>query len=144
MVDAPESATNTVSEGEKAPPHTLVVNDKVPDDKVNLRFLMISGQRTDVFLEPNDTVQVVKRKIYAVWPREWASETPEAPENLRILHHGRFLEEPKTLAEYKIQPGQTTTVHLLVKPTPQTEDNSGEKPRQAAEEGGVCRCCTLL
>ncbi|TPX63150.1 hypothetical protein SpCBS45565_g06804 [Spizellomyces sp. 'palustris'] len=118
MVDAPESATNTVSEGEKAPPHTLVVNDKVPDDKVNLRFLMISGQRTDVFLEPNDTVQVVKRKIYAVWPRdvhrgfgvqshdsgcifrptEWASETPEAPENLRILHHGRFLEEPKTLA----------------------------------------------
>ncbi|KAI9101355.1 ubiquitin-related domain-containing protein [Phlyctochytrium arcticum] len=147
MVDSTGSATNTVSEAERLAPaaHTLVVNDKIPDDKVNLRFLMISGQKTDVLMEANDTIISVKRKIFSVWPKEWANETPEAAENLRVLHHGRFLEEPKTLAECKIGPGQTTTVHLLIKPTPQTDDHAaGDHPKAAAERSGLARCCTLL
>lgn len=67
MVDPAESATNTVADAEKGA--SVVVNDKVPADKVNLRFLLVSGKRTDLLFDANETVDGVKTKIFEAWPR---------------------------------------------------------------------------
>ncbi|KAJ3277468.1 Ubiquitin-like protein 3, partial [Borealophlyctis nickersoniae] len=119
-----ESATNTVNESIQpvAPGGpTVVINDKIPEDKVNLRLLLVSGKRTDVMVSPSDTVDAVRKRAFEIWPREWAEEAPEAPANLRILYHGRILDNATTIEANKIPAGQTTVVHALIKAGVQLE-----------------------
>ncbi|KAJ3070085.1 hypothetical protein HK102_006763, partial [Quaeritorhiza haematococci] len=94
---------------------TVVVNDKVPDDKVNLRFLLVSGKKTDMMFGGGDSIEVVRKRIFESWPREWSEEAPESPAALRVLYRGGFLEVSSTLEGNKIPLGQTTVVHLLIK-----------------------------
>jgi hypothetical protein len=51
--------------------HTVnveVVNEKVPEDKINIRLLLVNGRRSDVLLSPSDNVLSAKRKIFDSWP----------------------------------------------------------------------------
>ncbi|KAI8824108.1 ubiquitin-related domain-containing protein [Fimicolochytrium jonesii] len=142
VTDGPsiEVRPNALKEG---PP--VVVNDRVPNNKVNLRFLLISGRRTDLLFDPTATVDFVRSQIFEAWPGEWADEKPESPQGLRVLHQGKFFEPATTLASQKLEPGQTVVVHLLLRPGANTEPE--EKPRPAAGVDGVaraCACCTVL
>ncbi|KAL2920238.1 hypothetical protein HK105_200306 [Polyrhizophydium stewartii] len=77
----------------------------VPSDKINLRLLLVSGKKTDLLMNPTDTIETVCRTIASAWPVE----------NIKILLRGKFLERPSTLASNSIATGDTTVVHLLVK-----------------------------
>ncbi|KAI9014661.1 hypothetical protein BC832DRAFT_526631, partial [Gaertneriomyces semiglobifer] len=64
----------------------------VPSDKVNLRFLLVNGRKTDMLVDEANTIDEIKKMIWTVWPDEWEDEYPKAPDCLRVLHQGRFLE----------------------------------------------------
>lgn len=48
---------------------SLVVIDTVPATKMNLRLLMVSGLKSDLLVNPSDTVAGVKQQILDSWPR---------------------------------------------------------------------------
>ncbi|KAJ3002817.1 Ubiquitin-like protein 3 [Thoreauomyces humboldtii] len=140
--ELPLSETNTVDDTPEEAVTPVVVNAKVPADKVNLRFLLISGRRTDLLCNAGDTIEDVKARIHAAWPTEWADERPSSPAQLRVLHQGKFFEPANTLESYKLAPGQTTTVHLLLKTGAATADE--EKAKPDTEQAAGCRCCTIM
>ncbi|KAJ3220207.1 hypothetical protein HDU67_005533 [Dinochytrium kinnereticum] len=118
-----------------------VVIDKVPEDQINLRLLLVSGKKSDILVSPADTIDAVKQKVFSAWPKDWSEEIPESPASLRLLHRGKFLEGASTLDASSIPIGQTTTVHLLIKngaPEPATPD----KPAVVKESSG-CNCVIL-
>ncbi|KAJ3154073.1 Ubiquitin-like protein 3 [Geranomyces michiganensis] len=135
-----DSTTHTVTEPSSVNV-PVVVNDKIPADKVNVRFLLVSGKRSDLLCDPSDTVDEVRAKIYAAWPTEWHDEHPEAVSQLRVLHQGKFFEPSHTLASYRLEPGQTTTVHLLLRAGPAAES---ESPGAKGDGTRACRCCVIM
>ncbi|KAJ3100133.1 hypothetical protein HDU97_002465 [Phlyctochytrium planicorne] len=120
---------------------SAIVIDKVPEDQINLRLLLVSGKKSDILVLPTDGVDTVKQKIFTTWPKEWSEETPESPASLRLLHRGKFLEGNSTLDSHSIPVGQTTTVHLLIK-NGQPEPASPDKPTPVKESAG-CSCIIL-
>lgn len=48
---------------------SVTVIENVPDNKVGLRFLLISGKKTDLLVDPNATLDFVKKAIYEAWPQ---------------------------------------------------------------------------
>jgi hypothetical protein len=46
-----------------------VIIDKVPEDQVNLRLLLVSGKKSDILVSGSDTVATVKVKIFEQWPK---------------------------------------------------------------------------
>ncbi|KAJ3026267.1 UNVERIFIED_CONTAM: hypothetical protein HDU68_005933 [Siphonaria sp. JEL0065] len=112
----PDEASATVAnlDASSSKPKSVVV-DKVPDDKVCVRLLLISGLKTDLLFTQSDSIEAVKIRIFNAWPSDWTGEQPETVANLRVLLRGKFLEPSSTLADAKFPVGQTTTCHLLVK-----------------------------
>ncbi|KAJ3285023.1 hypothetical protein HDU79_007646 [Rhizoclosmatium sp. JEL0117] len=162
---ADAKAGATASPPPKPKPVSVVV-DKVADDQICVRLLLISGLKTDLLFGPTDSIESVKLRIFSAWPSDWTGETPETAANLRVLLRGKFLEPSTTLADAKFPLGQTTTCHLLIKngpitdnpqPTPSTGKStrgggagSGAAPAAAATNGAAgqpettgCRCTIL-
>ncbi|KAJ3232631.1 Ubiquitin-like protein 3 [Chytriomyces hyalinus] len=83
-------------------PSTTV--DKVPDNLIGVRLLLINGQKTDLLFSPTDSIEAVKSRIFLDWPSDWTGERPEAVANLRVLLRGKFLEPTTTLLGAKITP----------------------------------------
>ncbi|TPX56268.1 hypothetical protein PhCBS80983_g04639 [Powellomyces hirtus] len=147
MVDPTDSTTHTVTEPATERPtttaHPVVVNDKIPGNKINLRFLLISSKRTDMLFDPQDTIEIVKNRIWQAWPSEWEDEHPESPQHLRVVHQGKFMEANNTLASHKLDVGATTTVHLLLRSGPAAEADEKSKPNAEQATRG-CRCCIVM
>ncbi|KAI8618483.1 hypothetical protein BC830DRAFT_1108527 [Chytriomyces sp. MP71] len=126
---------------------TSVAVDKVPEDQVCVRLLLVSGLKTDLLLAPKDSVEDLKNRIFNNWPCDWTGERPDSPANLRVLLRGKFLEPTLTLADAKIPVGQTTTCHLLIKNGALDSPAAGTPGTAPKEEPGVggegCRCSIL-
>ncbi|KAJ3028488.1 UNVERIFIED_CONTAM: hypothetical protein HDU68_001556 [Siphonaria sp. JEL0065] len=134
------SATIANLDASSLKPKSVVV-DKVPDDKVCVRLLLISGLKTDLLFVQTDSIEAVKIRIFNAWPSDWTGEQPETVANLRVLLRGKFLEPSSTLADAKIPVGQTTTCHLLVKngaPAPEAASPAGnaKTPTGGGSGGG--------
>ncbi|KXS12559.1 hypothetical protein M427DRAFT_101289, partial [Gonapodya prolifera JEL478] len=95
-------------------------------DQINLRFLLVSGKKTDMFYGPSDSIDTVRNKIYQNWPGAWEAEKPANVGQIRILFRGKFLEQfQSTLESHKIPVGQTTTVHLVIRATVEPQPEGG-------------------
>ena len=46
-----------------------VVNETIPSDKINLRFLLVDGRRTDLIVNPSDNVDEVLQRAFETWPK---------------------------------------------------------------------------
>ncbi|KAI3648001.1 hypothetical protein MP228_008222 [Amoeboaphelidium protococcarum] len=106
-----------------------------PADKINLRLLLTSGQKADFLFSAQDSILYVKNFIFEHWPKDWSSSQVENVDVIRILYRGRFLEDNLTFENLKIASGQTTTMHLVPKPT---VVQSGKEDKRA---GCKCICC---
>lgn len=59
-----------------------------------MRLLLVNGNRSDLAVPLSDSVRRVKGRLLAEWPKEWSlEERPGSVEHLRLLYHGRFLED---------------------------------------------------
>ncbi|KAI9329371.1 ubiquitin-related domain-containing protein [Zopfochytrium polystomum] len=120
----------------------------VPSGKVNLRLLLVNGQKSDFLVNPTDRIDAVKQAVFAAWPKEWTEEVPAGPGNLRILLRGKFLEDATTINAAPIPAGETTIVHLLIRPdtaraaTAANNPAKGEPENRGAGRGG-CQCSIL-
>lgn len=130
---------------------SLVVIDTVPATKMNLRLLMVSGLKSDLLVNPSDTVAGVKQQILDSWPRGWSEEIPRGPANLRLLLRGKFLEDASTINDAKIPLGQTTIVHLLIRSDEalsSSQQTSQARKRESTSavdnsESQGCRCSLM-
>jgi hypothetical protein len=50
------------------PSPSVKQNDTVPSGKVNLRFLLVSGKRTDLLCDPTDNIEHVRKQAHQQWP----------------------------------------------------------------------------
>ncbi|KAI9324323.1 ubiquitin-2 like Rad60 SUMO-like-domain-containing protein [Zopfochytrium polystomum] len=119
----------------------------VPADKVNLRLLLVNGQKSDFLVSPSDRIDAVKQAVFAAWPKEWTEEVPAGPGNLRILLRGKFLEDATTIKAAQIPAGETTIVHLLIRPdaarAPAANAPAKDEPADGQGRRGGCQCAIL-
>ena len=47
----------------------VITNEQVPAEKYNLRFLLLSGNKTDMICDPTETVEQVKERVFEQWPK---------------------------------------------------------------------------
>lgn len=45
------------------------LNDKCPPTKVNFRFLLISGLKYDLIVDPSDSIEDARKKAFSTWPK---------------------------------------------------------------------------
>ncbi|KAI8462906.1 MAG: ubiquitin-2 like Rad60 SUMO-like-domain-containing protein [Monoraphidium minutum] len=94
------------------------------------------------------TVQQVKETAFTQWPTEGAlsKENPTSAADLRLLCAGKFLENGKTLKEYRKEMGEpeagaVVTMHVLVRPAQAGKAAAGAKqPESEKKAGGGCAC----
>lgn len=96
------------------------------------------------------TVSQVKETAFLQWPREGplSKENPTSPADLRILCAGKFLDNSKTLKEYRKEMGEpeagtVVTMHVLVRPA---QAGKSAVPKEVEEEkkaksGCACVIC---
>ncbi|KAJ3237193.1 Ubiquitin-like protein 3 [Chytriomyces hyalinus] len=123
------------------PPSATV--DKVPDNLICVRLLLINGQKTDLLFSPTDSIETVKSRIFSGWPSDWTGERPETVANLRVLLRGKFLEPTSTLLDSIFPVGETTTCHLLVKNGAVAQTTGSVTPNAAKAPSAGCRCTIL-
>lgn len=134
-----EETVEDKKEEEKKEDDGVVLIENVPSDKVNLRLLRVNGNRSDILVNAKDTFATVKQQIFNSWPKGWTDEVPEAADNIKLLHFGKYLEDDTTVESHNIPEGQTTTVHILIKRANKELD---EKDKEEAKETTSC-CCII-
>ncbi|XP_062514246.1 ubiquitin-like protein 3 [Corticium candelabrum] len=126
---------------------TAAQRRNVPLDKVNLRLILVSGNRADFLVSPGDSVTSVVRQVFENWPKEWSSETKvNIPDSLRLIYLGRFLKGSLTLSALNLPLGKTTVMHLIVREhVPGEASSNGTTERSKdRQEGSTCDCCVIL
>lgn len=111
----------------------------VPEDKVNLRLILVSGKTKDFLFRPNDSAGEIAQFVFDNWPVDWSDEAVSSAEILRLIYQGRFLHGNVTLAALGLPTGKTTVMHLVPReslPEPNSQDDENKK------KGRNQRCCT--
>ncbi|TQE02869.1 hypothetical protein C1H46_011528 [Malus baccata] len=89
-------------------------------DLIELKFRLFDG--TDIGPQkysPSTTVQSLKEKILAQWPKE-KENGPRTINDLKLINAGKILENNRTLADSRNPvgelPGSLITMHVVVRP----------------------------
>ncbi|XP_022689785.1 ubiquitin-like protein 3 isoform X2 [Varroa jacobsoni] len=80
----------------------------IPEDKINLRLILVSGKTKDFLFSPAASAGDIAQSVYEAWPTEWAAEKVERAEILRLIYQGRFLHADVTLSALALPTGKTT------------------------------------
>lgn len=116
----------------------------------NLRFLMVTGANFTFRAMSDVTIGQLKRRIIDDRPKEMVDSLLKAPapqtpfpskmEEIRLVHGGRFLDDPKTLNDYDFATGDDglTTIHVTIKAPPSVLDDVKGKLNRRSN----C-CCTV-
>jgi hypothetical protein len=144
---------------------TAAQRRNVPTDKVNLRLILVSGNRADFLVAPSDSVTSVVRQVFDKWPKEWSGEAkPTTSDTLRLIYLGRFLKGSMALSALNLPLGKTTVMHLIIREHIPGEGSycgtimhvlclskctnvlfSGTLERdKSRQESGGCDCCVIL
>jgi len=110
----------------------------IPEDKINLRLIMVSGKTKDYLFKPSDSAGDIAQYIFDNWPEDWSDEAVTNAEILRLIYQGRFLHCNVTLSALGLATGKTTVMHLVPRenlPEPNSQDDESKKV------GRSRRCC---
>ncbi|KAF6262975.1 ubiquitin-2 like Rad60 SUMO-like-domain-containing protein [Scenedesmus sp. NREL 46B-D3] len=120
-------------------------------EDLQIRFRHSSGTDIGPFsFEDGNTIQSVKSVVFGRWPTDGplVKECPSSAADLRLLCSGQFLDNSKTLKDYRKLMGSTeplavVTMHVLVRP-PQAgkaADKADADPGKPAKSGCGCVIC---
>lgn len=70
----------------------------IPEDKINLRLILVSGKTKDYLFRPSDSAGEIAQYVFDNWPIDWNEEAVSSAEILRMIYQGRFLHGNVTLA----------------------------------------------
>jgi hypothetical protein len=103
------------------------------DAELSIKFRHILGDVGPFTFSDSASIQSVKETIFTRWPSDGplAKESPSGPADLRILCSGQFLDNNKTLKDYRKQMGSSEALaviimHVLVRPA-QAGKAAGDK-----------------
>lgn len=115
----------------------------IPEDKVNLRLILVSGKTKDYLFKPTDSAGEIAQYVFDNWPIDWSEEAVSSAEILRMIYQGRFLHGNVTLAALGLPTGKTTVMHLVPReslPEPNSQDDENKKKGRSR---GCCSCSLL-
>jgi len=118
--------------------HIKMPRSSIPEDKINLRLIMVSGKTKDYLFKPSDSAGDIAQYIFDNWPEDWSDEAVTNAEILRLIYQGRFLHCNVTLSALGLATGKTTVMHLVPRenlPEPNSQDDESKKV------GRSRRCC---
>lgn len=98
--------------------------DNAVANAMTVTFLLITGDKYVSTFAPEDTVLHAKEMLMGEWPKNFGMQ-PETVSCLRLLYMGHFLDDSATLRESKLQLGENTTVHLMIR-TNDTPEKEGK------------------
>ncbi|CAL8997265.1 hypothetical protein PRUPE_1G510100 [Prunus persica] len=114
-------------------------------DLIELKFRLSDG--TDIGphkYSPSTTVQSLKEKILAQWPKE-KENGPRTINDLKLINAGKILENNRTLADSRLPvgelPGGLITMHVVVRPP--IADKKNDKLLNDSPEKPRCSCSIL-
>lgn len=115
----------------------------IPEDKINLRLILVSGKTKDYLFRPSDSAGEIAQYVFDNWPIDWNEEAVSSAEILRMIYQGRFLHGNVTLAALGLPTGKTTVMHLVPReslPEPNSQDDESKKKGRTS---GCCTCSIL-
>lgn len=118
-----------------------------------IRFRLQSG--TDLkeqSVPPRSTVAETKQQLINSWVNAGGpggdASRPTGPDDLKIIHAGRVLENSKSLSDYTIPTSEVVTMHLMIVPPAAKPEEPKVADAKAGAQAGAAettRCsCTLL
>jgi hypothetical protein len=117
----------------------------IPNDKINLRLILVSGKTKEFQFKSSDSAADIAQHVFDNWPEEWSEEEVSKPDILRLIFQGRFLHGNVTLGALGLPLGKTTVMHLVPRenlPEPNSQDQ-----RQKSKNGSRSCCsatCSIL
>lgn len=114
----------------------------IPDDKICLRLILVSGKTHEFIFLPNDTVYYITQHVYENWPEDWKDEAVSSHNILKLIYHGRFLHGNVSLGALHLETGKRTVMHLVARenlPEPATQ---GQRNREKISEQSCC--CNIV
>lgn len=114
----------------------------IPDDKICLRLILVSGKTHEFIFSPSDTVYYITQHVYENWPEDWKDEAVSSHNILKLIYHGRFLHGNVSLAALHLETGKRSVMHLVARenlPEPATQ---GQRNREKINEQSCC--CSIV
>lgn len=112
---------------------------------IQLRFRHISGDIGPWQFPDSATIQQVKERLFADWPKEGplAKETPSNYNDIKLINSGKWVDNSKALREYRKDMGEPSpdtivTMHVIVRAAA-PGGKSGSAPKEDTPKG--CSCC---
>ncbi|ESP02182.1 hypothetical protein LOTGIDRAFT_230575 [Lottia gigantea] len=115
-----------------------------PNDKINLRLILVSGKTAEFLFLPSDSAAEITEHVYSHWPSEWNDEQLPSSNILRLIYQGRFLHGNVTLAALQLPTGKTTVMHLVARENLPEPNNQGQLKKDKSGESGCSNCCVVL
>jgi len=118
----------------------------IPEDKINLRLIMVSGKTKDYLFKPSDSAGDIAQFIFDNWPEDWSDEAVSNAEILRLIYQGRFLHCNVTLSALGLATGKTTVMHLVPRenlPEPNSQDDESKKNGRSRSCAWCCECAIV-
>mmetsp|Transcript_69846 Transcript_69846/g.145644 ORF Transcript_69846/g.145644 Transcript_69846/m.145644 type:complete len:115 (+) Transcript_69846:313-657(+) len=107
-----------------------------------IKFLFADGVSMEQEFEGTLTVVDCKKQLIAKWPE--GKEPVEGPDDLKMIHAGKVLENEKTFEDYRVTRGSQVIMHLQNRPAqvqPEKKPDASTTSKKAP--GGSCQCCTV-
>ncbi|XP_003378322.1 conserved hypothetical protein [Trichinella spiralis] len=89
----------------------------LPDDKINLRLILVCGKTCDFLFDSSFSASDVAQYVFDHWPDDWEEERVQSASLLKLIYHGRFLHGNVTLRALSLPIGKTTVMHLVARKT---------------------------
>ncbi|KAK6172884.1 hypothetical protein SNE40_016455 [Patella caerulea] len=121
-----------------------MANRTTPNDKINLRLILVSGKTAEFLFLPSDSAAEITEFVYSHWPDEWEDEQLPSSNILRLIYQGRFLHGNVTLAALQLPTGKTTVMHLVARENLPEPNNQGQLKKDKSGESGCSNCCVVL
>lgn len=120
---------------------TTVRHKVIPDDKICLRLILVTGKTAEFLFSPNDTAYFIAQHVFENWPEDWKAEAVSSHNVLKLIYQGRFLHGNVTLGALHLSLGKRVVMHLVVR------ENLPEPPSQGqrnCEKSGERSCCCSI
>uniref|UniRef100_A0A6T8JAD6 Ubiquitin-like domain-containing protein n=1 Tax=Hemiselmis andersenii TaxID=464988 RepID=A0A6T8JAD6_HEMAN len=107
----------------------------------NVKFMFADAVTIELTFPNGVGVRDAKTKVIASWPAD--KEAITGPDDLKMIHSGKVLDNAKTFEDYKVPKGSQVVMHLQPRPAPPPVEAAGVS-RPAKTQGEATRCCTIL
>lgn len=114
-------------------------------EEIQIRFRHTSGDLGPYTFQDSATIQDVKEKLISEWPKDgaFAKEAPVTVADVKLILSGKYVENPKTLKDYKkemgeLKPDTIVTFHVVVRLTNAPKQTGTAPGDKEAPKGCGC------